>query len=131
MGLGSGSALNSVAHPFRLRQVGRFFPAVVTIEQATETQAEDGRVVETWTAVPDLVNLHGNIAIAASSEKDLAAFTSLATRRILNLGGAYVVTETMRARVMQGEAETVYGITAVGRDSLAHMTRLELEVLSH
>lgn len=133
MGLGSGSALNSIVHPDLLTSMPLVYAAVVTIQTPTETQNDDYSVEQTWSNVSGAVAIDGIFAAAGADEIRRAEMTGVSLTHVCDLAGYYPdITVSERALVARatGESAQTFNITGVKHDSQAASTRLELELVS-
>lgn len=118
--------------PRMLGRLTAFYPAAVTIQQASASLAADGQPIATWSDVSGLAGLAGTVGPVDQSRADRAEtrrsdFTEVARRRLISLAGAYpAITSAMRA-VVDG---TAYNILGVELDSHAVTTRLYVEAVS-
>jgi hypothetical protein len=126
MGLGSGSALADIVHDDLLVDLAGFYPATVTIQQATITRRGNGEQVLTWGTF--LSGLRGNMARTKESENRVNSLTIIPQEWALNLTG-YYPTITVEHRALIGVV--AYNITGVTHDSLSESTRLVLERVTH
>ena len=134
MPLGTDSALGQLAHPFLFSSQVPAFPSLVTIEAATETQADDYSPAEAWAAVPGLIEVPGILAPAGANEIRTAALTNTKITHVCDLQSyCPEITDQHRATVTRADFDTafIFNITGVKHDSQAASTRLELEKVSH
>ena len=134
-GLGSNGVLDTIMHPELLASLGRFYPAVATIEESIQAKRPNGEIIDVWTAVPEMTALRGSFAGKAAAEKRGAALTVATATHVLDLQGYYPdIVVTHRAMVqtaVSGGLSRAYNIVAVVHDSQSQQTRLELEEVNH
>lgn len=131
-GLGSNGVLNTIIHPEMLASLARFYPAVATIEESTQTRRPNGEIVDEWTAVSNLTGLRGIFAGKAAAEKRGAALTVATATHVLDLQGYYpAIVVTNRVTAVSGSVTAAYNVVAVKHDSQSGQTRLELELVNH
>lgn len=123
--------LSQVIHPRLHQELPQFFPAYVTVQVSTETQGDDGAVVDAWS---DLLNgLRGSLAPASANEIRKAELTNVKITHVCDLRGYYpeiaIIHRVLVSRA-QGDSPQTFNITAVKHDSQAESSRLELEQVS-
>lgn len=133
MGLGTNSTLDSIVHPDLLASMPRVYPAVVTIQVATETQGDDYAVVQSWASVSGMIAVRGSLAAATAAETRRADMTGIKLTHVCDLTAYYPqISASHRALIARANGETAqtFNITGVKHDSQAGSTRLELEIVS-
>lgn len=136
MGLGTNSALDSIVHPDLLASMPRVYPAVVTIQAATETQGDDYSVQQAWENVSGMIGIRGSLAAAtvgALAEMKRPEFTGVEFSHVCDLTAYYPeITVSHRALIARANGETAqtFDIVGIKHDSQAESTRLELEIVS-
>ena len=133
MGLGTNSTLDSIVHPDLLASMPRVYPAVVTIQAATETQGDDYSVVQAWANVSGITAVRGSLAAATAEETRRADMTGIKVTHVCDLAAYYPqITASHRAQIARasGEVAQTFNITGVKHDSQDGSTRLELEIVS-
>lgn len=134
MSLGSSNVLNRMVHPDLHGSLDLAYPAVVTIQEPTESQGDDYSIERTWTAVSDLTAVNGILAAARADEVRRAALTGVTITHVLDLQSYHPeILPTHRALVrrVSGDTAETFNITGVKHDSQGRSTRLELEQVSH
>jgi head-tail adaptor len=121
--------LTPIIHSRLHRELDRFYPALVTIQQPTGAQRPDGEPVDAWQDVAGLVGLNGNLAARRVAELRGVEFTSERATHALNLAGNYPQIQPEWRAVVDGVTFNVAGRPQ--NDSLGKSTRLELEETSH
>lgn len=134
MALGTDSTLNQLVHPDLHTSLTAAYPSTVTIQAATETQADDYSIDEGWSDVAGLVAIPGILAPARAEEIRRAQMTNVKITHVLDLQGYYPgITNQHRVQVVRADFDTeqTFNITGVKFDSQGRSTRLELEEVSH
>lgn len=134
MPLGTGNPLDTIIHPDMHTELSRAYPSTVTIQAATETQADDYSPVNTWTNVSGMTNIKGILSPATAREMRQAQLTNTVITHVCDLQAYYpAITQKHRVQAKRADSDTVqtFNINGVKFDSQGKSTRLELEQVSH
>ena len=134
MSLGTGNPLGALIHADLHTDLSRAYPSTVTIQAATETQADDYSPVETWANVTGMTNIKGVLSPATAKEMRQAMMTNTVITHVCDLQAYYpAITQKHRVQAKRTDSDTVqtFNITGVKFDSQGKSTRLELEQVSH
>jgi hypothetical protein len=110
-----------------LQTLEDFYPSEVTIQAKTISgRKPNGEEVVSWSDVSGLTGIRGNLADPGRAvyERRSADLTRTTQAPGLNLDGYYPTITVAHRAIVDGAA---WNITAVHHDSLASVTRLELE----
>lgn len=123
--------IRRIIHPRMLTTLGAvFFPQECDIQQPTAVQDDHGQPIESWAAVPGMINVPCRIAPSSTpSGREIKAeeMTYVIGTHDIALQGRYAgINETMRV-VCDG---LTYGILLVREDSERLITWLRAEIVT-
>ncbi len=116
-----------VMHPRLFEMLAAFYPALCTIQQATETRDAAGQPNAAWSNLAGHVDIECRIGPAGGGERKTTNQVYTVATHTIHLTGYYpVITAKMRAVVgMQA-----FDILLVANDGQSHHTKLVCQVVS-